>query len=100
MKNEPLPAQGPVDVNVSRIFQRTFARLNRLKSIRAKLELVAQKWHLLRLTNFGTTGEELALAYFGLAMEYERERYWFMKPIHPLISTANTQESMQKNATP
>lgn len=82
-------AARPLQRVVSRLMPKTFARLQRLENLRAKCALVERKWHLLRMTNFGTTGTELAMVHFGLAMEFERERYWFMKPIPPLPKPAN-----------
>ncbi|NHC05896.1 hypothetical protein [Azonexus fungiphilus] len=88
--NKPAaPAARPLQRVVSRLLPKTFARLQRIETLRAKCALVERKWHLLRMTNFGTTGTELSMVHFGLAMEFERERYWFMKSIPPLPKPAN-----------
>lgn len=86
LKQPAALAARPLQRVVSRLMPKTFARLQKLETLRAKCALVERKWHLFRMTNFGTTGTELAMVHFGLAMEFERERYWFMKPIRPLMT--------------
>jgi hypothetical protein len=84
LKQHVALAAHPLQCVVSRLMPKTLARLQRLENLRAKCEMVERKWHLFRMTNFGATGTELAMVHFGLVMEFERERYWFMKPIRPL----------------
>lgn len=89
MSKDAIVAQDPLERGVSRLFPKTAARLRKLHELRIKCANLEVRWHLFRMINFGTTGDELALMHFGLAMEYERLRYWWMRRIDPLSKLAN-----------
>lgn len=73
---------------VMRLFPKTIARLRELDEMKTKTERVALKWSALRLTNFGTTGTELELMYYGMALEFHRKKYWWMRSLPPLPHNA------------
>lgn len=65
-------------------FPKTVQRFRELNELKQRAAVVEKKNRLFGLTNFGATGDQLALLHFGLAMEFEKKRYWWMKPIRPL----------------
>jgi hypothetical protein len=69
---------------LSAVFPRTIYRLKKLDELKQRIERVALKYRMFGQTNFGATGDQLAMIHFGLAMEFEELRYWWMRPIKPL----------------
>lgn len=69
---------------VMRRFPQTIARLRELDELKTKTERVAVKWNALRLTNFGTIGTELELMYYGMALEFNRKKFWWMRSLPAL----------------
>lgn len=66
------------------LFPRTIERLNKCSKLRDKVIRVEVNYRAMGQANFGSTGDQLALLHFCLAMEFEKLRYWWMKPIRPL----------------
>ncbi len=66
------------------VFPRTVARLRELDRLKQAIDKVELKYRMFGQTNFGCTGDQLVLAHFGLAMNFEKLRYWWMKPIKPI----------------
>ena len=68
------------------IFPRTVARLLEIDELKRKIDNVELKYRLFGQTNFGCTGDQLLLIHFGLVMEFEELRYWWIRPIKPIGS--------------
>lgn len=86
-------AEPPLDCRVMRLFPKIFERLRRLDELKTKCEKIAEKWRAMRLTNFGKTGTELELMYYVLALEFHREKYWWMRSLPALPHNGGGQRS-------
>ena len=71
---------------INALFPQTVARLLKLQYLKRRCSNVESKYRILRHCNFGTTGTTLAMNHSCLAHEYEKLRYWWMRPIKPLQS--------------
>lgn len=71
-----------------RLFPKTLDRLRELDELKTKCEQNARKWRAMRLTSFGTTGAELELTYYGMALDFHRKKYWWMRSLPMLPPNA------------
>jgi hypothetical protein len=87
---------------ISRIFPETIEKILVLEKTRKKCSRIKNEHYLFFLTNHGNTGRVLAAEHNVLAVEFNRQRFWWVRPIEmlPLQNDFPSHQPHEKNIHP